>query len=216
MKSEPEESPNKTILRTFAILASSILLLSKITSYIILSSYRSKRLDLDFYLNAQSIFFSWMLPILIVYFIEKQKLESLGFASGRLPISIHLVLVVLVVVLPIVFLGLDRSMILQILEQILFIAFAEEVLWRGYFQKRLSDWLGSRRGILVSSILFGLGHIVSIHAVEGYLIPSNSIVTLVQTTIGGLIFGYLFYWSKSVWPGALLHLFGNVFLSRII
>jgi membrane protease YdiL (CAAX protease family) len=105
--------------------------------------------------------------------------------------------------------------IFHVLEQVFFIALAEEVLWRGYFMKRLSEWIGLHKGILLSSFIFGLGHLVTIYAIEGYLIPSPSFLILVQTSIGGLIFGYLLAWSKSIWPGAILHLFGNVFLAYI-
>jgi membrane protease YdiL (CAAX protease family) len=105
--------------------------------------------------------------------------------------------------------------ILHILEQIFYIALAEEVLWRGYFQNRISEWIGLHKGILLSSFIFGLGHLVTIYAIEGYLILGPSLSILVQTSVGGLIFGYLFAWSKSIWPGAILHLFGNVFLSYI-
>lgn len=211
MKSDSEESPVNTKLRTYAILAIGCVLLNKLTSYIILSSHPLPRFALDFYLNSQSIIFYWVLPVLIVFFIENRNLESLGLTSGRLSISTCMLLAVLVILLPIAILGFNRSVILHVLEQILFIAFAEEVMWRGYFQKRLSDWIGAHRGIFITSILFGLGHIVSIYAVEGQLIPGNSITTFIQTTMGGLIFGYIFFWTKSIWPGACLHLVGNVF-----
>jgi membrane protease YdiL (CAAX protease family) len=156
-----------------------------------------------------------MVPILIVVSYEQRSLVSLGLASGRLSKHIYIGLVFAFIVLPPLLLGLDRGIIFTVLEQVLFIAFAEELLWRGYLQKRLSDWIGLHRGILLSSFVFGLGHLVSIHAVEGYLIPRHSFLTLAQTSIGGLIFGYLFAWSKSIWPGAILHLFGNAFFSYI-
>jgi membrane protease YdiL (CAAX protease family) len=218
MKSVLEETTNSfnNHARKFATLASVVIVLNKFSSYIILSSHRSHAYNLVFYLNVQSIIFCWMLPILIVLYVEKRRLETLGLTSGKLRIFIYVVLILFSVVLPLILLELDRSIFLQVLEQVLFIAFAEEVLWRGYFQKRLSDWMGSHKGILLSSFVFGLGHIVTIFAIEGYLVPTDSIITLVQTTIGGLIFGYLFYWSRSIWPGALVHLFGNIFLFRII
>ena len=95
-------------------------------------------------------------------------------------------------------------------------AFAEEVLWRGYFQNRLCHWIGAHKGIIIAAILFGLGHLLSIHAIEGYLDARHALPTFIQTSSGGLILGYLFYWSRSILPGAILHLFGNAFLFKII
>jgi membrane protease YdiL (CAAX protease family) len=213
MKSVHDISPTKTKMRTFAIISLSIILLSKLTSYIILSMHHTFSIDLDFYLNAHSILFCWTMPILIVLLIEKRHLTSIGLSLGILPNSIYIALVAVVIALPVIFIGQVQTILFKIFEQIFFIAFAEEILWRGYLQKRLSDWIGSHTGIVLSAFLFGLGHLVSILAVEGYIIPLDSIVTLVQTTIGGLIFGYLRYWSKSIWPGSILHLYGNVILS---
>jgi len=215
MISKPKKFTLNRNARKFAIVATSVILISKLVSYIILSSNQKLGLHLDVYLNAHSILFSWMAPIFIVVFYEKRSLVSLGLASGRLSKYIYIGLVLVFIVLPLVLLNLDRIIIIHLLEQVLFIAFAEEVLWRGYFQKRLSDWIGLHKGILLSSFVFGLGHLVSIHAVEGYLIPSYSLLTLAQTSLGGLIFGFLFAWSRSIWPGAILHLFGNVFFSYI-
>jgi membrane protease YdiL (CAAX protease family) len=151
-----------------------------------------------------------------VIVVEKREIKSLGLTSGKPHPIIYLVLVILSVIIPLVYFEMDRSLLIKVFEQILFIAFAEEVLWRGYFQKRVSDWIGDHKGILLTSFLFGLGYIISLHAIEGYLVPSRSLMLLVQTAFGGLVFGYLFYWSKSIWPGAILHLFGNVFLFRIV
>jgi membrane protease YdiL (CAAX protease family) len=205
----------KPEVRKFALLASGIILLSKATAYVILASYQNQGIALDFRLNAHSVVFSWTIPILIVYFVERRKAGSLGLTPGLWPQWLLVSLAALLVLFPALLFGFGRDIINQVLEQILFIALAEEVLWRGYFQKRVSEWIGSHKGIIFSSIIFGLGHIISIHAQEGYLIPRHAVETLVQTTMGGLIFGYLFHWSKSIWPSAILHLFGNVFLFRL-
>ena len=215
MISEPKEFTLNLNERNFAIAASSSIFISKLASYIILSSHQKAGFKLDVFLNAHSILFLWMAPILIVLFYEKRSLVSLGLTSGRLPKYVYIGLVLGFIVLPLFLLNFDRVIIFNVLEQVLFIAFAEEVLWRGYFQKRISDWIGLHKGIFLTSLVFGLGHLISIHAIEGYLIPSYSLMTLAQTSIGGLIFGYLFAWSRSIWPGAILHLFGNVFFSYI-
>jgi membrane protease YdiL (CAAX protease family) len=158
----------------------------------------------------------WLIPILIVIFIEKQSLDTLGLSTGRVAIGVYLILVLIGVLIPWFYLGLEQRLLIEILEQIFFIAFAEEFLWRGYLQSRLSGWLGTHQGIILASILFGLGHLLSLHAIEGYVLPVPSLILVCETTLGGLIFGYLFYWSKSIWPGAILHLFGNVFLFKLI
>lgn len=218
MRSIPEAPSHQdaTQTRRFAIIACGVLLIDKLSSYFILSSHRFYSFDLDLYLNIQTFILCWLVPIVVVLKIEKRKAETLGLTLGKLRLWFHAILFVVSIVLPLIILGMDRSLVVLVLEQIFFVAFAEELLWRGYFQRRLADWIGPHTGVLVTSLLFGLGHIVTIHAVEGYVEWRSASMILLQTTMGGLIFGYLFHWSKSIWPGAFLHLFGNVFLFRLI
>jgi membrane protease YdiL (CAAX protease family) len=39
------------------------------------------------------------------------------------------------------------------------VGFSEEIMWRGYVQSRLSDWIGTPRGIILAATIFALLHV---------------------------------------------------------
>lgn len=73
--------------------------------------------------------------------------------------------------------------------------FCEEMLFRGYVQRRFISRYQPLWGITLSSILFGLAHIVP--------------VTVVFATIVGFYLGILAWKTGSIWPSILCHLFIN-------
>lgn len=77
--------------------------------------------------------------------------------------------------------------------------FFEEVLFRGYVLTRLRR-LGVGRAILISAVLFCLVHI-----------PVRGVSHLVLSwLIGGLVYGYVYLRSGSLWVAGGFHLFHNV------
>jgi len=75
-------------------------------------------------------------------------------------------------------------------------AIGEELLFRGIFQRIFSDWTRSAVwGIVISSILFSLLHL----QFQGF-IPRLAL---------GLIFGYLYYWTRSLWIPITTHFVNN-------
>lgn len=80
----------------------------------------------------------------------------------------------------------------------------EELAYRGVIFSRLMPWLGRPgNSLTVSSILFGLSH------VPMYIEGGNSLgLSLAIALFGlgeGLVFGYVFYRTRSIWPGAIWH-----------
>ncbi len=75
-------------------------------------------------------------------------------------------------------------------------AIGEELLFRGLFQKLLREWLGNIHvAIFISAILFSAMHM----QFYGFL-PRMML---------GVIFGYLFYWSGSLWVPIFAHFINN-------
>jgi len=75
-------------------------------------------------------------------------------------------------------------------------AIGEEFIFRGAFQKVLIRLLKSpHAAIILGAILFSAFHL----QFYGFL-PRMFL---------GLILGYLFYWSRSIWPGVLFHFLNN-------
>lgn len=82
-----------------------------------------------------------------------------------------------------------------------FIGFLEEVIFRGFLFKALSR-KSIRSAMLISSVTFGMGHIVNL------LNGADFLPTLLQigyATAIGFLFTVLFIKTKSLWPGILAH-----------
>jgi membrane protease YdiL (CAAX protease family) len=94
-------------------------------------------------------------------------------------------------------------------------AFTEECIFRGIvlpqFMRRMSFWKAN----FAQASLFALAHLV--WPISGWALgretPSEALtqsgMLLVFTTIGGLIFGYLYYRTDNLWTSVLAHLIDN-------
>ena len=86
----------------------------------------------------------------------------------------------------------------------------EEVFYRGYMMTRIGDWLGQVLGLFSSSFLFGLEHFLSRFFRYGFTFPA-ALWTGITSTIGGLIFGWQFQKTKSIFPSLIAHITQNLF-----
>ncbi len=69
--------------------------------------------------------------------------------------------------------------------------------------------------IIVSSLLFGLGHLAMTNTVFGYLSPMIVTRALVTNGILGLFFGYL-YWKKGIEYAMLSHMTAHLLLYGVV
>ena len=75
-------------------------------------------------------------------------------------------------------------------------AIGEELLFRGYFQQSFSKWLSSPHvAIIVTAVLFSAIHL--------------HFQAFLPRFILGVLLGYLFYWSGSLWLPILAHFANN-------
>jgi uncharacterized protein len=96
------------------------------------------------------------------------------------------------------FLNVDSTggLLLNLLMIALLPAIGEELLFRGVLQKLLQQWFKNVHwAILVTAILFSAMHL----QFYGFL----------PRTILGIVFGYLFVITRSLWVPILVHLFNN-------
>lgn len=87
------------------------------------------------------------------------------------------------------------------LVMVLLVGLVEEIIFRSILQNRLETFLGSRGGIIVTSILFGLMQ-------SGY----GNIIEIFYAVLVGFIIGYMFQKTRSLPLVAMVHGFMNVFL----
>jgi CAAX protease family protein len=98
----------------------------------------------------------------------------------------------------------------------LFNAFMEESIFRGVILPHLMMRVRFWKANGLQAILFGLAHLVfplhswaSGQATAGQAV-AEAATLLVFTTIGGLVFGYLYYRTDSLWTAVFAHLLDNI------
>jgi membrane protease YdiL (CAAX protease family) len=94
-----------------------------------------------------------------------------------------------------------RSVLTLSLTMIFFVGLVEEFVFRSALQTVMEERLGSIVGLIVASILFGFMH-------SGYHIP----LELLYVSFAGVVFGLLFWLTKSLPVIALAHGITNVSL----
>jgi hypothetical protein len=162
------------------------------------------------------IVFDWAIPFLIVYTVEKRGAKFLGLSVEREKYGRYAVYAIVGLVLPAVVVGVDRNLFVEFAEQVVYIGVAEEVFCRGYLMRRLCDWLGDRKGLVLGALIFGLSHVVSLVSQHGLKYPVSDLLMFARTFIGGLILGYIYLRAKNIVPGSILHVAGNMYISRIV
>lgn len=88
------------------------------------------------------------------------------------------------------------------------VGFLEEVIFRG-FLFRAMEKDGTRSAIIVSSVTFGIGHIVNLINGSGATLIPN-LCQVVSAIAIGFLFVIIFYRGKSLIPCVLAHQFINV------
>jgi membrane protease YdiL (CAAX protease family) len=177
-------------------------------------------------------FFFTIMPFLIVFFVEKQKAESLGFVLKRDKIATYTIVIVVGFILQMLFYGVEiyfRSEIVnevfyldfppslwqEFVGQLWLIAVPEEIFYRGYLMTRLSRWLGDRAGLILSSLCFGITHTISRVKYYEMDIVGATLIGF-AAFIGGLIFAWQFQKTKSIYPSTITHITQNIFGSGIL
>ena len=88
----------------------------------------------------------------------------------------------------------NEGLVLQFLVMAVVPPFVEELLFRGVVLGNLLPF-GKLQAVLASAVLFGLMH--------------QSVEQLLYATVGGLVLGYIYVATRSIWPCILLHLINN-------
>ncbi len=105
----------------------------------------------------------------------------------------------------------DKSLVVHdftysfILMQLLLVALPEEVFFRGYLQSKIGNNI---KGVIIVSLLFAVGHFVTLCLGGGHnlAICSQAILTFFPS----LVMGYLYFVSKTLWASIIFHFFANV------
>jgi len=92
-----------------------------------------------------------------------------------------------------------------ILTQLLMVALPEEVFFRGYLQNKIGNNI---KGIIIVSLLFAVGHFITLCLGGGHNIAICSQAIL--TFFPSLVMGYLYLKTKTLWASIIFHFFANI------
>lgn len=95
---------------------------------------------------------------------------------------------------------------LMIMVFMVFVAFAEELLFRGLLFKAIEERSGSKTAVIISGVTFGFGHIVNLFA--GYT-GADQIMQIAVAVLIGIVLSLLFIRTKSILPGIVFHFLFN-------
>ena len=84
------------------------------------------------------------------------------------------------------------------------VGFAEELIFRGFLFKAMLRDGNVKAAVIVSSVTFGLGHILNLFTGQDLIETLNQVVFAVAV---GFVFTLVFYKSGSLLPGILAHSF---------
>ncbi|QTD41979.1 CPBP family intramembrane glutamic endopeptidase [Sporosarcina sp. Te-1] len=101
-----------------------------------------------------------------------------------------------------VMLSFDQMFLLIL--QLAILAIGEELAWRGFFQKQMGTWLPMIPTLILTSLLFTIGHF----AVGPFWVVSYDLVFIF---INSILYGYVFYRTNTIWISAISHFLANLF-----
>jgi uncharacterized protein len=87
------------------------------------------------------------------------------------------------------------------------VAFAEEIIFRGYLLNNLLESFNKWIAITISSAVFALGHITN---------PNITILSVANIFIAGILLGINYIYTKNLWFGIFLHFAWNYFQGPIL
>jgi len=163
------------------------------------------------------ISFGTSVPAVLIFrkLIDRQSIASLGFNwknnsqhawSGFFSALFILTAASLILVASgnLSFIGFDfypEDLMLYVLVMLL-VAFAEELVIRGYILNNLLDSFPKWIALLISATLFALFH---------FLNPEFSWLSLIGIFIGGLLIGLNYIYTRNLWFGIFFHFAWNYF-----
>jgi len=128
-------------------------------------------------------------------FFSKFKESATGFAAGILAISTVFGILSIIGVFQIVGVQLSAK-ILSVFLVILTLAAFEEILFRGIIYRILMEDFGIGKALLISSLLFGIPHILN---------PNATVISILSAGLGGIIAGLFFSITRNLWFVILFH-----------
>jgi membrane protease YdiL (CAAX protease family) len=88
--------------------------------------------------------------------------------------------------------------------------FGEEIFYRGYLQRSLRSRLGPLPSIVGAALLFATRHYTQVLLAWPHIAWGSATIWVAATFVVGLVFGWLYEKSASLWPSILCHTLFNL------
>lgn len=144
---------------------------------------------------------------------NSMKLFVLGLAGGTIEIALIMLLSLGAGILWFEGFGWEAFSSTEIGRSILYgipafllVGFGEEAVFRGYVQKRLMLSVGNIRALLISSLIFMAAH----------LFTYDKLLDLVDVALGGVVLGYLYILTESLYLPAAYHFIYDLIQVNIV
>lgn len=96
----------------------------------------------------------------------------------------------------------DTKEIILSISLFIVVAFAEEVMFRGYILKNLMTSINKYVALIISSILFTIAHGLN---------PNIDLLSIINLFLAGIVLGSTYIYTKNLWFPIALHLSWNLF-----
>ncbi len=160
-------------------------------------------------------------PFLIVKYIEQRPITSLGLGMNS-PLR-TLLWGIIAFILASMFFVIEAwykvnfggkllgsvaqpiySLWIELLSQLMLIGLPEELASRGYLFTRLRESWGDLPALVISSALFGAGHLTT-----------GDVPRAIQAGLSGLVYGLAFIRTRGIYAPVLSHIMQNLFSSSV-
>jgi membrane protease YdiL (CAAX protease family) len=186
-----------------------------IAAYVVLTSIADQISESVGIIKSVTALLHIMMSLVLYFWIRNNHLdEKYGFCSSVVAAKRFLYYLPLVIIASTAFWG-GIKMQYSVQETVLYIismccvGFLEEVIFRGLlFRAMEKDNLSS--AILVSSLTFGIGHIVNLFNGSGRDL-TLTLIQIVFAVLVGFVLVWIFYHGKSLVPCILFHSANNAF-----
>lgn len=184
-----------------------------IVAYVVLSSYADQLSESIGIVKSATAVLQIAMSLILFFWIRSNNLcEKYGFCRPIIPAKQFLYYIPLVIIASTAFwggIGLQYSFpdALMYVISMCCVGFLEEVIFRGLlFRAMEKDNL--KTAIIVSSLTFGIGHIVNLVNGSGKD-PASSVIQVIFAVLVGFVLVLIFYYGKSLVPCIIFHSANN-------
>jgi uncharacterized protein len=128
------------------------------------------------------------------------KERSIGFLTGAFLCLLMAVVLWMMQLLQWYFDEVDVTSLLLSLLLMIAVAFAEELLFRGYILHNLMQSMNPKAALLLSAIVFAVLHSLN---------PNFNLSAFLNILLAGLLLGINYIFTRNLWFGMMLHLSWN-------